>query len=153
VRVIVASSFTPFAESSRQAVVRPIIDALRSHRHQTDELWLPVDEGLARWPQDGLLIRLTDVSAEAELLIAVGPVATLLEHPRMVVWWDAADAHWLDEARGPAVAVHAALRAAHRLVSSSSSLTERLRDRLGVSAATIDPRQSEPEAVVDVLVP
>jgi glycosyltransferase involved in cell wall biosynthesis len=87
VRVLVASSFTPYVPGGGTAIVDDLTAALQARGHEVDTVLLPVVADAKRVPEHLLSLRLLDVSHVADVLIAIRPPAHALRHPRKVLWF------------------------------------------------------------------
>jgi glycosyltransferase involved in cell wall biosynthesis len=86
-RILVASSFTPYVPGGGTAIVDDLTSALRSRGHEVDTVLLPVAPEAAALPQHLLSLRLIDVTRAGDVLIAIRPPAHALRHPRKVLWF------------------------------------------------------------------
>lgn len=86
-KVAVASTFVPFISGGATKIVDDLVLALREHGHEVEEIMIPFDSRPAEQPEQLLALRLYDVSASADRLIAIRPPSYLLQHPSKVVWF------------------------------------------------------------------
>jgi glycosyltransferase involved in cell wall biosynthesis len=87
VRVLVASSFTPYAAGGATTIVDDLTAAFRARGHDVDTILLPVAADARKLPENLLALRLLDVSHAGDVLIAIRPPAYALRHPRKVLWF------------------------------------------------------------------
>jgi glycosyltransferase involved in cell wall biosynthesis len=86
-RILVASSFTPFVPGGGTAIVDDLTSALRNRGHEVDTVMLPVSPEATALPEQLLALRLIDLSDAGDLLIAIRPPAHALRHPNKVLWF------------------------------------------------------------------
>lgn len=86
-RVLIASSFTPYVPGGGTAIVDDLEAALRTRGHEVDTVLLPVSPEADALPANVLALRLLDVTHAADVLIAIRPPAHALRHPRKVLWF------------------------------------------------------------------
>ena len=111
VRIVVATTFTPFRVADADGPADALADACRARGDEVDRIRLPWSDGLA------LACRLTDVPCDR--LLCLDPSAALLAHPAIRVW--ATGAAGLDDER-----VRAAVAAAPVVHAATDAVRARL---------------------------
>jgi hypothetical protein len=155
-KVLVASTYVPFAAGGARTIARDLVDALRLSGHEVDTIELPT---AARWDtllEQTLAFRLLDVGQDADLLIAVGPPSHALRHPHKRLWmidergadsdvWAVPQQDFPSTPTGAATrdAVRRAnelyLGEAQQVFTCSEALAERLNEYHGVEATVLEP--------------
>jgi hypothetical protein len=118
VRILVANTYAPLELDGREAAAASLADALAALGHETERVRIPFAEDSKTVLEQILALRLTEISDEGELLIAVGTRAHLLRHRRKVLWLgqgDAERATWNGTSPRATDELLAALRSADRL--------------------------------------
>ncbi len=124
-RIAIAEGVVPFSERADAAPPQRLADALRSSGHQVELIRLPVEDDPLR---SALATRLTDVSDVGEVLVALGPPAHLLAHPRKVIWWAAERGVGGSSAKLIA-ADRAAFAEARRVIAATAEARSRILER------------------------
>jgi glycosyltransferase involved in cell wall biosynthesis len=86
-RVLIASSFTPYVPGGGTAIVDDLATALKRRGHEVDTILLPVSPDARQLPEHLLALRLLDVTQAGDVLVAIRPPAHALRHPRKVLWF------------------------------------------------------------------
>jgi glycosyltransferase involved in cell wall biosynthesis len=86
-KIIVASTIYPFVPGGSTLFVDWLVLALQAKGHQVETLLLPFSPDHTKMLDQMLAIRLLDVSAHGDYLIAVRPPSYLLSHPRKILWF------------------------------------------------------------------
>ncbi len=154
-RVLIASPFRPSWESGQTDLGRALELAMKDHGHEVDAIRIPFDpDPAALWAQL-LAFRLTDLSDEAELLVATGTPCYLLRHPRKILWLTE-HYPWIDD-RGTALhSLRAADREACGEATATFAVSQLLCDRITHSTGcaiglVAPPRQGSWHSVVATL--
>jgi len=85
-KIIVASTFVPFIEGAETTVAADLVETLRKQKHRVDVVQFPLFYSASEMPEQLLAMRLFDISADCDLLIATGIRSCLLRHPNKVLW-------------------------------------------------------------------
>jgi hypothetical protein len=143
-KIVVASSVSPFNNRGRPEVFRGLAENLLRVGHQVEEIWLPFDDDPERVVEQLLAVRLTDIRDAGELLICRRSPSHLLEHPNKVVWFeDLGDDS--GQLGADATATARAFAQARRVFSTSVAVSERLRRWLGVETEVLHPPLGDPQ--------
>src|SRR5208337_73100 len=86
-RVIVASTVAPFVEGGGTFIVDWLEQMLREFGHEVDVLKIPFHSYYPEMPAQMLALRLMDIAAHGDRLIAIRPPAYLLRHPNKALWF------------------------------------------------------------------
>jgi glycosyltransferase involved in cell wall biosynthesis len=86
-RVVIASSFTPYVPGGGTAIVDHLAAALKGRGHEVDTVLLPASPDARELPEHLLALRLLDVGDAGDVLVAIRPPAHALRHPRKVLWF------------------------------------------------------------------
>jgi len=161
-KIIIASSFTPFAQGGATVIVDSLADAIRAQGHRVEVLALPFHPQPEALLEQMLSFRLIDLSQHGDQLIALRPPSYLLRHPNKVVWfihhhrgaYDLWGTRYQDIPNSPEglrirdSIIHAdnvALREAKRLYCNSQVMADRLRRFNGLEAEVLYPPLAQPE--------
>jgi glycosyltransferase involved in cell wall biosynthesis len=159
-RVVVASSFTPFVPGGGTEIVKDLTSALRNRGHEVDTVMLPVAAEASAVPEHLVSLRLLDVSAAGDVLIAIRPPAHALRHPNKVLWfihhqrdlydlWGTPFQYVPDDPHGIVLreairrADDAYLREAERIYTNSEIVRERLWHFNRIEADVLHPPLAE----------
>lgn len=96
-RIVVANTYVPLRPDDRDLLAARVAEALSALGHEAERVRIPFAEDPETVLEQILALRLTEVSDEGELMIAVGAHAHLLRHHRKVLWldlWGAEYASW-----------------------------------------------------------
>jgi glycosyltransferase involved in cell wall biosynthesis len=162
VRVLVASTFVPFIEGGGRMIVRDLVRALRERGHEVDTIEIPFVSVWDRMLEQMLAIRMMDVGAAADVLVAIRTPSYLLRHPDKRLWfihhhrgaYDLWDTPYQDipstpEGLGVRHAVVAAddlyLREARHIFTNSQIVADRLRDFNDLEGHVLYPPLGEPQ--------
>jgi hypothetical protein len=85
-RVIVASTFAPLSSERADRLAGELAEALAERGHDVERVRIPFVNRQEHLLEQMLAMRLTDISDDGDLLIALGVSAHLLRHQRKVVW-------------------------------------------------------------------
>jgi glycosyltransferase involved in cell wall biosynthesis len=163
--VLVASTYVPFIEGGGRMIVRDLARALRAREHEVDTIEIPF---LSTWDtmlEQMLAIRLMDVSAAADVLVAIRTPSYLLRHPNKRLWfihhhrgaydlWGTPyqDVPSTPEGLGTREAIIAAdneyLREARRIFTNSQIVADRLQTFNQLQGTVLYPPLWEPERFV-----
>ena len=86
-RVVVASTFVPFVDGGASFIVDWLEQMLLRHGHEVETLRIPFDSHYPELLDQMLALRLLDVSAHGDRLIAIRTPSYLLRHPAKVLWF------------------------------------------------------------------
>jgi len=165
VRVLVASTYVPFIEGGGRMIVRDLVRALRDRDHEVDTIEIPFLSAWDTMLEQMLAIRLMDVSAAADTLVAIRTPSYLLRHPNKRLWfihhhrgaYDLWDTPYQDipptpEGLATREAIVAAdnlyLREAQRIFTNSQIVADRLREFNDLQGTVLYPPLGEPERFV-----
>jgi glycosyltransferase involved in cell wall biosynthesis len=87
VRVLIASTFVPFVEGGARIIVRDLTRAVRDRGHEVDTIEIPFVSAWDEMLEQMLAIRMMDVSASSDALIAIRTPSYLLRHPNKRLWF------------------------------------------------------------------
>lgn len=164
-RVLVASTYVPFIEGGGRMIVRDLVRALRDRDHEVDTIEIPFLSAWDTMLEQMLAIRLMDVSAAADTLVAIRTPSYLLRHPNKRLWfihhhrgaYDLWDTPYQDipptpEGLATREAIVAAdnlyLREAQRIFTNSQIVADRLREFNDLQGTVLYPPLGEPERFV-----
>lgn len=164
-RVLVASTYVPFIEGGGRMIVRDLVRALRERDHEVDTIEIPFLSAWDTMLEQMLAIRLMDVSAAADTLVAIRTPSYLLRHPNKRLWfihhhrgaYDLWDTPYQDipptpEGLATREAIVAAdnlyLREAQRIFTNSQIVADRLREFNDLQGTVLYPPLGEPERFV-----
>jgi glycosyltransferase involved in cell wall biosynthesis len=165
VKVLVASTYVPFIEGGGRMIVRDLVRALRERDHEVDTIEIPFHSAWDTMLEQMLAIRLMDVSAAADVLVAIRTPSYLLRHPNKRLWfihhhrgaYDLWDTPYQDipstpEGLATRDAIVAAdnlyLREARRIFTNSQIVADRLREFNDLQGTVLYPPLGEPERFV-----
>jgi hypothetical protein len=161
-RVLVASTYAPFAAGGARTIRSDLAAALRRSGHEVDTIEVPMTGHWDAALEQTLAFRLLNVAHDSDLLIAIRPPSHVLRHPRKRVWLIDDDPSaerdpWGIQAQvfpatpagaGVREAIRRAdaryLREAERIFVSSDALAERLRELDGIEADVLAPPLAQP---------
>jgi glycosyltransferase involved in cell wall biosynthesis len=86
-KVLVASSISPFVEGGSTFIVEWLAEAVRERGHEVEVLLFPFEGRPDTILEELLAMRLLDVSQHGDRLIAIRGPSYLLRHPSKVVWF------------------------------------------------------------------
>jgi glycosyltransferase involved in cell wall biosynthesis len=86
-KIIIASTIVPFIEGGATFIVDWLDTILKKHGHQTEVLKIPFHSEHTEMLQQMLALRLMDVTASADMLIAIRTPSYLIRHPNKVLWF------------------------------------------------------------------
>jgi glycosyltransferase involved in cell wall biosynthesis len=86
-RVLVASTCVPFVRGGADLIVEDLVRALRERDYEVDTIELPFVSAWEEMLEQMLAIRLLDVSASADLLVAIRSPSYILRHPNKRLWF------------------------------------------------------------------
>jgi hypothetical protein len=162
VKVLVASTYVPFAADAARTIQSGLAVALRRSGHEVETIEIATT---ARWDallEQTLAFRLLNVADDSDLLIAIRPPSHVLRHPRKRVWLideqpDVEGDLWGIQAQDfPATPAGAGvreairrsdalyLREAEKIFASTDALANRLRELDGIEADVLAPPLAQP---------
>lgn len=86
-KIIIASTIVPFIEGGGTFIVDWLDTVLKKHGHKTEVLKIPFHSYPPEMLQQMLALRLLDVTASADMLIAIRTPSYLIQHPNKVLWF------------------------------------------------------------------
>ena len=86
-RVVVASTFVPFVDGGASFMVDWLEQMLLRRGHEVETLRIPFDSHYPELLDQMLALRLLDVTAHGDRLIAIRTPSYLLRHPAKVLWF------------------------------------------------------------------
>lgn len=86
-KIIIASTIVPFIDGGATFFVDWLDTVLKKHGHETEVLKLPFKSEPSEMLQQMLALRLLDVTASADMLIAIRTPSYLIKHPNKVLWF------------------------------------------------------------------
>lgn len=86
-RVVLASTFVPFVDGGASFIVDWLEQMLLRRGHEVETLRIPFDSHYPELLDQMLALRLFDVSAHGDRLIAIRTPSYLLQHPAKVLWF------------------------------------------------------------------
>jgi glycosyltransferase involved in cell wall biosynthesis len=161
-RVIVASTIAPFIEGGSTFIVDWLEQTLREFGHDVDVLKIPFYSYYPEMPAQMLALRLMDVAAHGDRLIAIRTPAYLLRHPNKVLWfihhhrgaydlWGTPYQDLPDAPVGRAYrraivsADHLAFSEARHIYTNSAVVSKRLKDFNDVDSEVLYPPVLKPQ--------
>lgn len=161
-KVLIASTIVPFIEGGGTFIVDWLASTLRERGHQVDVLKLPFWSHFRAMPPQMLSLRLMDVAADADRLIAIRPPAYLLRHHSKVIWfihhhrgaydlWGTPYQDVPDTPEGRSYrefivkSDHLAFSESRQIYTNSAVVAKRLAQYNGVSAEVLYPPVFRPE--------
>jgi glycosyltransferase involved in cell wall biosynthesis len=162
VRVLVASTFVPFVEGGARIIVRDLTRAVRERGHEVDTIDIPFVSAWDEMLEQMLAIRMMDVSASSDVLIAIRTPSYLLRHPNKRLWfihhhrgaYDLWGTQWQDIPSTPeGLAVRDAIIAAdnqylpeaRRIFTNSQVVSDRLKRFNDLDSEVLYPPLGKPE--------
>ncbi len=164
-KVLIASTYVPFVEGGGRIIVRDLARALRERDHEVDTVEIPFVSAWDHMLDQMLAIRLLDVSAASDVLVAIRTPSYLLRHPNKRVWfihhhrgaYDLWGTRYQDIPSTPeGLAVRSALIAAddlylresQRIFTNSRVVGDRLREFNALDSRVLYPPLGAPERFV-----
>lgn len=160
-KIIVATSVTPFVEGGATYIVDSLCRQIEARGHEVEVLRFPLSERYGELLDQLLAFRLIDLTQHGDRLIAIRTPAHLLKHPNKVVWFihhfRGAYDLWGTKYQGipdtpEGVAYRDAIIAADnvglresRLFCNSGVVRDRLKKFNGVTAEVLYPPLSDPD--------
>ena len=161
-RVLVASTFVPFVDGGASFMVDWLEQMLLRRGHEVETLRIPFDSHYPELLDQMLALRLLDVTAHGDRLIAIRTPSYLLRHPAKVLWFihhhrgaydlwgtpyqDIPDTRGGRRIREAIVSAdNLAFREARALFTNSGVVRDRLRRFNGVNAEVLYPPLIDPE--------
>jgi glycosyltransferase involved in cell wall biosynthesis len=86
-KIIIATSVTPFVEGGATYIVDSLGQQLEARGHEVEILRFPLSERYGELLDQLLAFRLMDLTQHGDRLIAIRTPAHLLKHPNKVVWF------------------------------------------------------------------
>ena len=86
-KIVVASTFVPFVDGGASFIVDWLERMLLRRGHEVETLRIPFDSHYPELLDQMLALRLLDVSAHGDRLIAIRTPSYLLRHPAKVLWF------------------------------------------------------------------
>lgn len=162
-RVLVASTYVPFVRGGATVLLEDLTRALSERGHDVDTILIPFVSDWEHMLDQMLAIRMIDVSASSDVLIAVRTPSYLLHHPNKRVWfihhhrgaYDLWNTEWQDIPTTPqGLSVRNAIIAAdnlylpeaRHLYTNSATVSGRLRDFNGLESEVLYPPLGNPES-------
>jgi glycosyltransferase involved in cell wall biosynthesis len=162
VRVLVCSTYVPFADGGGRIIGRDLVRAIREHGHEVDTVEIPFFSKWDEMLEQMLAIRLTDVSQTADVLIATRTPSYVLKHPNKRLWfihhhrgaYDLWGTEFQDIPATPeGLAVRDAivaadnlyLREAQRIFTNSQIVSDRLRKYNDLDSTVLYPPLGHPD--------
>jgi glycosyltransferase involved in cell wall biosynthesis len=162
VRVLIASTFVPFVEGGARIIVRDLVRAVRERGHEVDTIDIPFVSAWDEMLEQMLAIRMMDVSASSDILIAIRTPSYLLRHPNKRLWfihhhrgaYDLWGTQWQDIPSTPeGLAVRDAIIAAdnqylpeaRRIFTNSQVVSDRLKRFNDLDSEVLYPPLGTPE--------
>ncbi len=164
-RILIASTYVPFVQGGGRIIVSDLTQALRERGHEVDTVDIPFVSAWNEMLEQMLAVRLMDVSAASDVLIAIRTPSYLLRHPNKRLWfihhhrgaydlWGTAYQDIPSTPEGLAVrdAIVAAdnlyLREAQRIFTNSLIVGDRLRKFNDLESEVLYPPLGEPQSFV-----
>jgi glycosyltransferase involved in cell wall biosynthesis len=163
VRVLVASTYVPFVRGGANIIVDDLTHALRERDHEVDTIEIPFVSAWDQMLEQMLAIRMMDVSASSDVLIAIRTPSYLLRHPNKRLWfihhhrgaYDLWGTPWQDIPSTPeGLAVRDAIIAAdnqylpeaRRIFTNSQVVSDRLLQYNDLASEVLYPPLGAPDA-------
>jgi glycosyltransferase involved in cell wall biosynthesis len=160
-RVLVASTYVPFVHGGGRIITHDLAAALADRGHEVDTVEIPFVSAWDEMLEQMQAIRLLDVTASADVLIAIRTPSYLLRHPNKRLWfihhhrgaYDLWGTRFQDIPSTPeGLAVRKAiieadnryLREARRIYTNSEVVSERLRRFNGLESEVLYPPLGNP---------
>lgn len=86
-KIIIASTIVPFIEGGGTFIVDWLDTILKKYGHKTEVLKIPFHSHPPEMLQQMMALRLLDVTASADMLIAIRTPSYLIRHPNKVLWF------------------------------------------------------------------
>lgn len=161
-KIIIATSVTPFVEGGATYIVDSLSEQLEARGHEVEILRFPLSEKYPELLEQLLAFRLMDLSQHGDRLITIRTPAHLLKHPRKFVWfihhfrgaydlWGTKYQGIPDTPEGVAYrdaiisADNVGLGEAAGLFCNSAVVRDRLKKFNGLTAEVLYPPLSDPE--------
>jgi glycosyltransferase involved in cell wall biosynthesis len=161
-KVIVATSFSPFVKGGATLIVDWLAVALRERGHEVETLRFPFSDDPHHILEESLAFRLLDLSQHGDRLLTVRTPAHLLRHPQKVSWfihhyrgaydlWGTKYQSISHTEEGAACrraiisADNIGLGEARRIFSNSEVVRERLKTFNGIDAEVLYPPLLQPD--------
>lgn len=155
-KVVLASTATPFIGGGGSNIVAWLHEALLAHGHQSEQFLVPFSSFPSRMPAQMVGLRLLDFTDLADRVIAVRTPSYLVRHPAKVLWfihhhrpiydlWDTPYRNLTDDPQGREqrrMIVHAdqlAFGEARAIHTNSQVMSDRLRRYNGVESSVLYP--------------
>jgi glycosyltransferase involved in cell wall biosynthesis len=152
----------PFVEGGARIIVRDLTRAVRERGHEVDTIEIPFVSAWDEMLEQMLAIRMTDVSASSDVLIAIRTPSYLLRHPNKRLWfihhhrgaYDLWGTQWQDIPSTPeGLAVRDAIIAAdnqylpeaRRIFTNSQVVSDRLKRFNDLDSEVLYPPLGKPE--------
>jgi glycosyltransferase involved in cell wall biosynthesis len=162
VKIIVASTSVPFTEGGGTLIVDWLGEALKKHGYNVEVIKIPFHSYPPEMLQQMLALRLLDLSAYGDLLIAIRTPSYIINHPNKVVWfihhhrgaYDLWGTSYQDIPSTPEgleiresimQADNIYLREAKRLFTNSKRVSKRLKDFNNLDSEVLYPALLNPE--------
>jgi glycosyltransferase involved in cell wall biosynthesis len=152
----------PFVEGGARIIVRDLAKAVRDRGHEVDVIEIPFVSAWDEMLEQMLAIRMTDVSASSDVLIAIRTPSYLLRHPNKRLWfihhhrgaYDLWGTPWQDiPSTSEGLAVRSAIIAAdnqylpeaQRIFTNSQVVSDRLKRFNDLDSEVLYPPLGAPE--------
>ena len=86
-RIIIASTIVPFVRGGGTAIVFDLTRAFQERGHEVEQVLIPFHPSQETMTEQMLGLRLLDLEASADLLVAIRTPSYVVEHPNKVVWF------------------------------------------------------------------
>ena len=86
-KILVVSTIVPFIEGGGTFIVDWLAEVLKKHGHNVEVIKIPFHSYPPEMMQQMLALRLIDLSAYGDLLIAIRTPSYIISHPNKVVWF------------------------------------------------------------------
>jgi len=87
VRIVIASTIVPFVRGGGTAIVFDLTRAFEERGHEVEQVLIPFHPSQETMTDQMLGLRLLDLEASADLLVAIRTPSYVIEHPNKVVWF------------------------------------------------------------------
>lgn len=161
-KVVVASTVVPFIEGGATFIVDWLATMLERAGHAVEVLKIPFHSAYRDMPAQMLALRLMDLGAQADRLVAIRTPSYLLRHPAKVLWfihhhraaYDLWGTRYQDIPNTPeglryremiVNADNVAFGEARRIFTNSRAVSERLRKFNGVASEVLYPPLMDPQ--------